>query len=758
MSKKLLFISIFYFVFFSNISHCISEDIKIRYGDIDSLRSVAAKYLGDSDLWPLILKFNNIKQADNIPPDKIITIPAAYYKLVEHRLKKASESIHKANMNGAGILASDYMDESIRLKKEAENLKRQGNLKKALQLAGLSVRNSQRALAKALKKRKQSVSAILSQKKGIVDTKKPEESIWKDAKINQELIEKERLRTLEKSMGTIMFVDGNAFNLYENSMAVIGTMKEDVLEKTSETKIIILRGDALFYLKTMGNKKSFSVLSPEMESNIHSANFKTSRDDTKITRISNYDGEIDVKAKGEKVTVKKNEGTKVETGKKPSPPQKLVRPPGIVMPFPSQIYFSNKVRIAWQNVKGASKYGVEISKHPDFAQRTYSVKTQSNNLLWKVEKGGLYFLRIYSIDNQGLEGPFSPAVEFYVDIDLSPPYLAVHTPLNGDVILSNKVIVRGMVEKNTTLTINGHEVDSKKEGGAFDYELNLLKGEQTIIIEAKDAAGNKTTIKRSVICSPDKSLIKFSGKFPLIINKKPVPIKGTVQPGTLVEIDGKKVNLPPSFTYFLDLPPGDNLVRIKAINKAGVIHTINLKITVDLTPPTIELDPFPRLTKNDSFKLSGMLSEPASLTINNNPVKINNGRFEYGLSLKDGENICFILAKDKAGNITEKNITITMDATAPLISSYSLSKEATIYTLKIKAKDACSGLARTGSFTIEAGGNEFTGILTLNREKSLFTGSVFIPSLIKGKRKIKKILIRDLMGNAASDFIKNMNQ
>ncbi len=759
MIKKILFFIIFYFVFFSGLSHCITEDIKIKYGDIASLRSIAAKYLGNSDLWPVILKFNGIKNINDIKPDKLIVIPAAYYKQVERKLKKAGESIRKANMNGAGILARDYINESIRLKKEAEKMKRQGNLEKALQLAGLSVKNSQRALAKALKKRKQSVSAILARKKGIVETKKPEESIWKNAKINQELIVKERLRTLERSMGQILFVDGNILNLYEKSMIVIGVMKEDILERASETKIIIVRGDALFYLKTIGNKKAFSVLSPEMETRIRSSNFKTSRDAKKITMISNYDGEIDVKAKGGKVTVKKNEGIRIESGKKPTSPKKLLPPPEIVMPFPSQIYFSDHVRIVWKKVKGALKYGIEISRHPDFTQIAHSVKTQSGSLIWKIKKGGLYFLRIYSIDNEGLEGPFSPVIEFYVNIDLSPPYLAVHTPLNGDVILSDKVIVQGMVEENTSLTINGHKVESGKEGGMFDYELDLLKGTQAIIIEAKDAAGNKTIIKRSVICSPDKGLIKFSGKYPLITNKSPVAIKGTVQPGTLVEIDGKKVNLPPSFTYFLDLPQGENIVRVKAINKAGAIHAVNLKITVDLTPPAIKLDPFPRFTKKNSVKLSGIISEAAFLTINNNPIKINKGgQFKYTVNLKNGENPVFIRVKDTAGNITEKNITIIMDVIPPIISGYTLKRDGAIYTIKVKAKDMGSGLARTGSFIIKADGKEFMGILTLNRGKDLFKGSVFISSPIEGKRIIKKIVIRDLMGNTTRDFIKDMKQ
>ena len=68
-----------------------------------------------------------------------------------------------------------------------------------------------KALEIAKKKKIRSVSAVLSEKQGSVQSRKTKQLLWIESLINQELEEREHVRTLDRSMGKILFIDGNIF-------------------------------------------------------------------------------------------------------------------------------------------------------------------------------------------------------------------------------------------------------------------------------------------------------------------------------------------------------------------------------------------------------------------------------------------------------------------------------------------------------------------------------------------------------------------
>jgi len=97
-----------------------------------------------------------------------------------------------------------------------------------------------------------------------------------------------------------------------------------------------------------------------------------------------------------------------------------------------------------------------------------------------------------------------PSTIYKISIDQKPPKLEVTAPADNTIITEEKdketiVLVTGKVEEGATVTVNDYQAIVREEGN-FEYRLLLTtEGENIIKIVAKDRAGNKTTIEKTVI-------------------------------------------------------------------------------------------------------------------------------------------------------------------------------------------------------------------------------------------------------------------
>jgi len=111
---------------------------------------------------------------------------------------------------------------------------------------------------------------------------------------------------------------------------------------------------------------------------------------------------------------------------------------------------------------------------------------------------------IYAIAADSAGNESQPSATFHVIIDREPPKLEVTAPADNAVVKEEKdkqtfVVVTGKVEESVLVTVNDYQAIVRDEGN-FEYRLLLTtEGENVIKIVAKDAAGNKTTIEKTVI-------------------------------------------------------------------------------------------------------------------------------------------------------------------------------------------------------------------------------------------------------------------
>lgn len=110
---------------------------------------------------------------------------------------------------------------------------------------------------------------------------------------------------------------------------------------------------------------------------------------------------------------------------------------------------------------------------------------------------------IYTVGKSGgVESPES--IVQTVLFDRQPPKLEINEPESGKIIKEEKdkptlAVVAGKVDETATVTVNGRQAIVNSDG-VFKHHLPLTEaGENTIKIETTDAAGNKTTVEKTVI-------------------------------------------------------------------------------------------------------------------------------------------------------------------------------------------------------------------------------------------------------------------
>lgn len=731
---------------------CRAETQRVVVEDPAGLRALSDRYLGDPDLWEMILKYNGYGDVSDLEPKAALRIPRREYENLRQSWDAVDRLITDAGREGAAVLAPDPLDAATRLWAASKRSAFDGALAEAEELSREAETAGKKALSLTLEKKTQSVSAVLARKQGTVESRKPEKTVWIDAPVGREFTEMERVRTLADSFGEILFIDGGRIRLAEHSLTVIGVMRTHRIIRRTETSVQVLRGDVRVQLASIGGGKRFSLETPEASASVGSHEFRASRDRHRVTRIANYDGEIRVTGGGGAVTVGKNEGTRVESGAPPQTPKALLPFPEIMSPVSGATIESLTLPFQWKPVAGASRYVLEIAADAFYGKMAETVRVSGTSLQWRAPRPGQYYFRIHSVDGDGLPGPVSPSRYVILVQDTTPPYLVLFKPRNHATRYREELTVTGMTEPDAALRINDAVVNVAADGG-FSNRVTLHPGENRIAVVASDAAGNRSALERSCIFDNRGWLIRLNVPEHLIVNVTPVPVSGERRANTRVTIDGRPISLPRRFDHLLALPEGRHAVVVTAAHPSGEEQTIHLDITVDLTPPEIRFDSVVGKTRKDTLVLTGTLSEPGDLFLENQPVPVEDGRFSVSVPLSDGENEFSFSMRDLAGNETVRTLTLFRDAAPPVIGGYRLNKTATkgaeIVSLEINARDDGSGLARSSIFELAVAENRFLGSASLG-ENGRYVGEIFIPPGAAGRIRVTEIRIQDHMGNLAT--------
>jgi hypothetical protein len=162
-------------------------------------------------------------------------------------------------------------------------------------------------------------------------------------------------------------------------------------------------------------------------------------------------------------------------------------------------------------------------------------------------------------------------------------------------------------------------------------------------------------------------------EIPDAVNKPNLDISGNAEPEATVVLSFNDsteevvVTSDGTFTFSLNLKKGENTIVAKVKDPAGNESVSSDKYTVlylsdapslEITSPSDRSQYFG--TKQQQVAIKGKTDFGANLTINDRWVKVaDDGTFSSSVSLNEGDNTFNIKATDKAGTVTEKDLTLT---------------------------------------------------------------------------------------------------
>ena len=259
---------------------------------------------------------------------------------------------------------------------------------------------------------------------------------------------------------------------------------------------------------------------------------------------------------------------------------------------------------------------------------------------------------------------------FTITLDTIPPNLIISDPKDGDIETTQDIRITGQVEQGSILKINNLPV--KYQGNAFQYSIRLVAGQNSIALDACDAAGNHNS--KTVLVSLGKTAPSLTLLTPvpnLQTNQKLILVSGRTDPTDTVTINGDAVVVDPVTGYFersMVLNSGANKFNVMATDPNGNSLAKSATVIQDDAPPSLMVTSpdTGAITNHDTIKVEGVTEPAANVTINGITVQVKNGKFNAMIGLDEGNNEIDVVTTDGALNAKTLKLFVMRDSTVDL--------------------------------------------------------------------------------------------
>lgn len=262
--------------------------------------------------------------------------------------------------------------------------------------------------------------------------------------------------------------------------------------------------------------------------------------------------------------------------------------------------------------------------------------------------------------------------------------------LDDDIVIGKEVVGLNMYLKNNTFIASwtddscasvtftitdldtSREIISKKSTEKY-FEYVLGNGVKNISVEVVSSRTNGIEGAQNTYVINGLSSIDGTIEFPDVsfTNEDEIYVNTTINSpyAFYIEVNGREVareSEHPAGTYEVTIPlidDGENLIQFYMVDKNGNMLSEDYTVFRDDTAPILTLSQeYDGITTEEkSITINGVAQDYDEFTINGEVIKTEkNGAFSYDTNLSVGENKITLLLKDKAGNETFYNISITV--------------------------------------------------------------------------------------------------
>jgi hypothetical protein len=476
----------------------------------DKLQEISKRYAGSSLNWPVVVNLadhditNNtftLTSADLLKLRTLTNTTLVY----EDQQKRVNQLITE----GATIFAKNQLNDTNELFKEYLNEIRNGSLENALTISE-QIKPSVDALERTLNQnRLVSIQAQLIAKDGLVDKRLGLLASWNEAFVGDLFEESHGVRTQKESYATLAFTDGSNIIVNPSTTAIIRKSRIDKLDKSADAEITLVEGGLLSKLSAVGKERSKYILNAgSSTTELNTQNFLAENTGGTNVKLSNYDGDAQVSANNVIVTIRKDEGTIIRGNEAPLPPVKLLPAPKYLTSKLDTIIYQNDFLLNFARVENAVLYRVEYSTSYNFDGNVIAREISNPRVLINDLALGTTFLRIQSIDELGLKGPFTEKLRIIRNQDTKAP------PIFGDqfkksiyFVRSNSVSISGVTEPDAVVTVNANSV-RVSNSGTFTHNVTLQTIDEIVTVTSTDDSQNTTRKELRVIQLTEDYLFK----------------------------------------------------------------------------------------------------------------------------------------------------------------------------------------------------------------------------------------------------------
>ncbi len=302
------------------------------------------------------------------------------------------------------------------------------------------------------------------------------------------------------------------------------------------------------------------------------------------------------------------------------------------------------------------------------------VLVRINNLIVQVENGlftmpmtlqeGVNKITIQAVDL----AKNHKVVRFEVIYDVTPPDVEMVYPVRDEAVNHSTVLVSGNVDADVA-EVRVNQVPLPIRFGSFSKSYKLSEGENLILVEVTDRAGNSISRRYTLLLDTSSPVLVLDGPIDgTYSTEETVRVSGRVDVGAMVTVNDEEVEVSGGFFAYdaplAETPPGGdpNLLVIVAYDEVGNTAVEKVRVYRDTRAPEFAVyETSPSIT-SDFTNITGLVvdvDDVLTMTINEIPIQPNSkGYFAAYVPLQMGENVFVIQATDVAGNTHEEQVTI----------------------------------------------------------------------------------------------------
>jgi len=338
---------------------------------------------------------------------------------------------------------------------------------------------------------------------GDVAVQRAGRSEWQPAHERQPLFNGDFVRTGNNGLAEILFSNGTLYRLDPNSLLEVSRPHRTASSASVSMvvgEIDVSTADQPAHVSTEAAR---AVIGRESRVRVGV------RADDKTAVIAAFEGGARVRsASGPGVHLGPREVVEASPGQGLSGKQRIPDPPVLLEPPVNAAFELGKDRVItlrWRLPEGAVASHLQVSRSRLFLPSTLDVDSQGrkkSSARLRPMHRGIYFWRVAAVNREGMESEWSEPWRFRVVgastpaglMDVVPPKLELK-PLQQ---LGHLFIIEGTTEPGAEVEVNGEMLDVEGDGH-FRKTIEVIEpGWNTLVIVARDPAGNETTRQERV--------------------------------------------------------------------------------------------------------------------------------------------------------------------------------------------------------------------------------------------------------------------